>query len=55
MDRPAVDFAGLSRDLGAEGFGPIEDPDDLAATLRQAVKALEEGRPVLVDVRIVPR
>jgi thiamine pyrophosphate-dependent acetolactate synthase large subunit-like protein len=55
LDRPAVDFAGLARDLGAEGFGPVEDPDDLAATLRQAVKALDESRPVLVDVRIVPR
>jgi thiamine pyrophosphate-dependent acetolactate synthase large subunit-like protein len=55
MDRPAVDFAGLARDLGAEGFGPVEDPDDLAATLRRAVTALDEGRPVLVDVRIVPR
>jgi thiamine pyrophosphate-dependent acetolactate synthase large subunit-like protein len=55
MDRPAVDFAGLARDLGAEGFGPVDDPGDLAATLRRAVKALDEGRPVLVDVRIVPR
>ena len=55
MDRPAVDFAGLARDLGAEGIGPIDDPGDLAVTLRRAVTALDEGRPVLVDVRIVPR
>ena len=55
MDTPAVDFAGLARDLGAEGIGPIEDPAGLAAAFRQAVAAIDEGRPSLVDVRIVPR
>ena len=55
MDTPAVDFAGLARDLGAEGVGPIAQPGDLAEAMRQAVAALDEGRPALVDVRIASR
>ena len=55
MDDPPVDFAGLARDLGAEGFGPVEDPAKLAETFRSALRALDEGRPALVDVRVVPR
>jgi thiamine pyrophosphate-dependent acetolactate synthase large subunit-like protein len=55
LDDPPVDFAGLARDLGAEGFGPVEDPGDLARTFAAAVAALDEGRPALVDVRVAPR
>lgn len=55
MDTPAVDFAGLARDLGAEGIGPVADPSALAAAMRQAVAAIDDGRPALVDVRISPR
>jgi acetolactate synthase-1/2/3 large subunit len=52
---PPVNFAGLARDLGVEGFGPIEDPAELADAYRRAVAAVAEGRPALVDVRITPR
>jgi thiamine pyrophosphate-dependent acetolactate synthase large subunit-like protein len=55
MDTPAVDFASLARDLGVEGIGPISEPSALAGAMRRAVAAIDEGRPVLVDVRIVPR
>jgi thiamine pyrophosphate-dependent acetolactate synthase large subunit-like protein len=55
MADPPVNFAGLARDLGIEGFGPVDDPSQLAATYAQAVAAVNEGRPVLVDVRITPR
>ena len=55
LDDPPVDFASLARDLGAEGIGPVEDPEQLAPTFARAVKALDEGRPVLVDVRVAPR
>jgi thiamine pyrophosphate-dependent acetolactate synthase large subunit-like protein len=55
IDQPAVDFAGLARDLGVEGFGQVSDPADLAAAFKGALAALDEGRPALVDVRITPR
>ena len=55
IDQPAVDFAGLARDLGVEGFGQVADPADLADAFKGALAALDEGRPALVDVRITPR
>ena len=55
MDEPGIDFAGLARDLGAEGFGPVEDPETLEQTFVAALKAMDEGRPVLVDVRVASR
>ncbi len=51
LDRPAADLATLARSFGVEGFGPVEDPDDLRGVLEQAVQVvLKEQRPVLVDV-----
>ena len=55
IDDPPVDFAGIARDFGAEGFGPVSDPADLAPAYTVAMAALAEGRPALVDVRIAPR
>jgi thiamine pyrophosphate-dependent acetolactate synthase large subunit-like protein len=52
MDDPPVNFAGLARDLGAEGFGPVEDPAQLAGVYAEALRAVREGRPALVDVRV---
>jgi thiamine pyrophosphate-dependent acetolactate synthase large subunit-like protein len=52
MDRPAIDFAALARDLGAVGIGPVDDPAELGAAFRAALVALDEGKPVLVDVRV---
>ncbi|MFI5266502.1 MAG: thiamine pyrophosphate-binding protein [Chloroflexota bacterium] len=55
IDDPPVNFAGLASDLGAEGFGPVSDPADLAGAYKSALAALAEGRPALVDVHISPR
>jgi thiamine pyrophosphate-dependent acetolactate synthase large subunit-like protein len=52
---PDVDFAQLARAQGVEGFGPVVDSDDLASAMRAAVAAMNEGRPVLFDVRVAPR
>ena len=52
MDRPAVDFAALARDLGAVGIGPVDDPERLRPAFDEALRALDDGRPVLVDVRV---
>jgi thiamine pyrophosphate-dependent acetolactate synthase large subunit-like protein len=55
MAEPAVDFASLARSLGVEGFGPVAQPDQVAAAMSGAVAAVREGRPALVDVRVAPR
>lgn len=52
IDDPPVNLAMLARAQGVEGFGPILDPEDLAATLSAALSAVREGRPALVDVVI---
>ena len=51
LEQPATDLGMLARSFGVEGFGPVEDPDDLQPVLAQAVDAIvRERRPVLVDV-----
>lgn len=51
LDRPATDLAALARSFGVEGFGPVEDPDELKGVLDRAVQIVtRERRPVLVDV-----
>ena len=52
MDRPMIDYAGLARDLGAVGIGPVDAADQLRPAFAEALQALAEGRPVLVDVRV---
>ena len=55
MVDPDVDFAALARSQGVEAFGPVLEPDQVAAAMHGAVRALNEGRPALVDVRTTPR
>jgi thiamine pyrophosphate-dependent acetolactate synthase large subunit-like protein len=50
MDEPPVDFAGLAKSMGVEGFGPVSDPAKLEGVYKEALRAVEEGRPALVDV-----
>ena len=47
--------AAIARALGVEGFGPVTEPDDLGPTLDKAIKIVEEGKPVVVDVVTAPR
>ena len=51
---PDIDLAALARAQGAAGFGPVEDADQLAATLAEAIKAVEQGAVAVVDVRVAP-
>jgi thiamine pyrophosphate-dependent acetolactate synthase large subunit-like protein len=52
MDQPPVDFAGLARSLGVEGYGPVERAEDLTRVFGEALRAVDARRPALVDVRI---
>ena len=51
---PEIDLAQLAQAQGAQGFGPITDGADLAATFRRAIEAVEGGAVVVVDVRVAP-
>jgi thiamine pyrophosphate-dependent acetolactate synthase large subunit-like protein len=51
---PDVDIAGLARAQGAQGFGPIADARELAATFDAAIAAVDAGAVAVVDVRVEP-
>ena len=51
---PEIDLAQLARAQGTQGFGPVVEVADLAATLRAAVEAVEGGAVAVVDVRVAP-
>jgi acetolactate synthase I/II/III large subunit len=52
---PNIDYAEVSRGLGAHGEGPITDPKDLAPALKRAIAAVKAGGPAVVDVVTDPR
>ncbi len=49
---PDVDLAAIGRAQGAQAWGPIEQLNNLAATLQQAVRAVLDGGVAVVDVRV---
>jgi thiamine pyrophosphate-dependent acetolactate synthase large subunit-like protein len=54
MDGPAVDIAGIARDMGIESAGPITTNEDLPAALARGIKAIDEGRPFVIDCVVPP-
>lgn len=52
---PVPDYAAIAESMGVSGYGPVEDPDDLPATLAAAWEEAKAGAPVLVDVVSAPR
>ncbi|OUS91911.1 thiamine pyrophosphate-binding protein [Rhodococcus sp. NCIMB 12038] len=47
---PAPDLAGLARAQGAIGYGPVTDRSELADVLHAAVRDVQAGATVVVDV-----
>jgi thiamine pyrophosphate-dependent acetolactate synthase large subunit-like protein len=54
IDGPAPDLAGLARNQGAIGIGPIESLDHLGEALNEALQGVDAGKVVVVDVRVTP-
>jgi len=54
IDGPPMNLAGLARDQGVEGFGPVEDVKDLPAALALGFRAVADGRTAVIDVVVVP-
>jgi thiamine pyrophosphate-dependent acetolactate synthase large subunit-like protein len=49
---PDIDLATLARGQGCTGIGPVEDPKQLVAAIRDAVAAVRAGKVCVVDVRV---
>lgn len=47
---PTPDYASMAKAMGVNGYGPVEDPDDLSEVLHTAWENVKDGQPVLVDV-----
>ncbi|MGI8526252.1 MAG: thiamine pyrophosphate-binding protein [Pseudolabrys sp.] len=54
ISEPDIDLAGMGRAQGAKAFGPVEEIKELPAVFEQAIKAVEVGEVVVVDVRVEP-
>ncbi len=54
ISEPDIDLASMARAQGGQGFGPVEKIEDLEATFKQAIAAVEAGHVAVVDVRVLP-
>ena len=54
ISEPDIDIAGVARAQGAQGFGPVTNSGDLAATFAKAIAAVDAGAVAVVDVRVEP-
>ncbi|MFW5918100.1 MAG: thiamine pyrophosphate-binding protein [Haloferacaceae archaeon] len=52
---PTPDYASMAESVGVNGYGPIEDPDEIAPALQAAWEDVQNGEPALVDVVCQPR
>jgi thiamine pyrophosphate-dependent acetolactate synthase large subunit-like protein len=55
IEGPSPDFAMMARSQGVAGFGPVTNPNDLAAVLEEAINVVESGKPAVVDIRTTAR
>jgi thiamine pyrophosphate-dependent acetolactate synthase large subunit-like protein len=49
---PDIDLATMARGQGCMGIGPVEDPRQLVASIREAAAAVRAGKVCVVDVRV---
>jgi hypothetical protein len=54
LSDPAIDLAGLARDQGAKGYGPVRSPDALAAAMAQGIADVGAGALCVIDARVAP-
>jgi thiamine pyrophosphate-dependent acetolactate synthase large subunit-like protein len=51
---PDIDFAVIARAQGAHGLGPVTTAEGMAAAFGEAIAAVDAGKVVVVEVRIIP-
>jgi thiamine pyrophosphate-dependent acetolactate synthase large subunit-like protein len=55
IEQPDIEYHKLAESMGWWAKGPIKDPAELGPAIKQAVAAVKEGRPALVNVWTQPR
>jgi thiamine pyrophosphate-dependent acetolactate synthase large subunit-like protein len=55
IENPDVEYHKLAESMGWWAKGPIKDPAQLGAALREAVKVVQAGQPALLNVWTQPR
>jgi len=54
LDQPDIDIAGMARDMGAVGIGPLTEPAKVQAAIGEGIAAAQSGRPCVIDARVLP-
>jgi len=54
LSNPDMDLAGLARDQGAKGYGPVRTSEALQAAIAQGVADVRAGAVAVVDARVAP-
>jgi thiamine pyrophosphate-dependent acetolactate synthase large subunit-like protein len=54
IDEPDIDLAMMARAQGAIGLGPVKEASHLKDVLKEAIKQVQAGNVVVVDVRVLP-
>ena len=49
LESPFIDYATMAKAYGMKGIGPITDPKDLGAAIKQGVEIVKRGEPVMID------
>jgi acetolactate synthase-1/2/3 large subunit len=55
IENPDIEYHKLAESMGWWAKGPIKDPAELGAAIKQAVAAVKSGQPALVNVWTQPR
>jgi thiamine pyrophosphate-dependent acetolactate synthase large subunit-like protein len=51
---PDLDFCQLARGQGVDGEGPVTTVPDLEMAIENGLKRIRQGKPYLIDARVVP-
>jgi thiamine pyrophosphate-dependent acetolactate synthase large subunit-like protein len=54
LDHPDIDIAGMARDMGAVGIGPVTEPARVQAAIEEGIAAVRSGRVCVLDARVLP-
>ncbi|MES2561158.1 MAG: thiamine pyrophosphate-dependent enzyme [Pseudomonadota bacterium] len=54
LDHPDIDIAGMARDMGAVGIGPVTEPTRVQAAIEEGIAAVRSGRVCVLDARVLP-
>ena len=55
IENPDIEYHKLAESMGWWAKGPIKDPDQLGAVIKEAVAVVKSGQPALVNVWTQPR